>query len=171
MRVKKSPRARPRASMVRAVRVAFPEPSVLLDDHVTADGRSFTADFNRPHMVFRFHADAERGADHDADAGGGTLLHDPAPFRARLLDDVEVRKCGRDQERRQHSAGKNCLHECSSFEGLDSLLISCRVDGSLMKSRACVAHAILWMYLSTLSVMVLCCAPEPTFCDTRDSLC
>jgi hypothetical protein len=79
----------------------------------SASGRSaFSAFFYGAHSAFSLGANAEPGRpDHDTDAWRRrSFLNNPASLRGRLLNDVIVRKAGRNNKRRQSGTGQNSSH-------------------------------------------------------------
>src|SRR5689334_4317320 len=89
---------------------AFHRTFTLLNDSGIATGSgSFSAFCS--HSAFSFGANAESdAADDHPDPRCRTFLNDPAPLRSRLLNDVVVRKGGRNDESCQGSTSQNCSH-------------------------------------------------------------
>src|SRR3984893_4492073 len=94
-------------------------------------GRSaFSAFFHSAHSAFSLGANAEpAGPDHHADTRRRRpFLNDSASLRGRLLNDVIVRKAGRNNESRQSAAGKHSSHgtlpsfEMTSFNSLEAVM-------------------------------------------------
>jgi hypothetical protein len=90
----------------------------LLNDSSTSGRAAFSAFFHSAHSAFSLSANAEAGtANHDTDTRRRRpFLNNSASFRGRFLNDVVIRKAGRDNESRQGGTGQNCSHEKSPFE-------------------------------------------------------
>src|SRR6476646_4137598 len=83
--------------------------TLLNDSGIATGSGSFSAFCS--HSTFSFGANAESDAPDDyPDPRCRTFLNDPAPLRSRLLNDVVVRKDGRDDESCQGSTSQNCSH-------------------------------------------------------------
>jgi len=68
------------------------------------------------HSAFSFGANTETNtSDYDTDTRRGAFLDDPATLRAWLLNDVVVRKGGRNDQKRKSGTGQYCSHEMSPF--------------------------------------------------------
>jgi hypothetical protein len=66
------------------------------------------------HSALSFCANAETNTpDYDTDTRRRAFLDDPASFRARFLNDVEVGKSGRNDQNRKSGTGQNCSHGTS----------------------------------------------------------
>ena len=73
------------------------------------------------HSAFSFCAHAETNTpDYDPDPRGGAFLDNSASFRARFLNDVVVRKRGRNRQNCQSGTGQNCSHDKSPLMELDT---------------------------------------------------
>jgi hypothetical protein len=83
--------------------------TLLNDSGIATGSGSFSAFCS--HSTFSFGANAESdAADDHPDPRCRTFLNDPAPLRSWLLNDVVVRKGGRDDESCQGSTSQNCSH-------------------------------------------------------------
>jgi len=68
------------------------------------------------HSAFSFGANTETNtSDYDTDTRRGAFLDDPATLRAWLLNDVVVRKGGRNDQKRKSGTGQNCSHKMSPY--------------------------------------------------------
>jgi hypothetical protein len=71
------------------------------------------------HSAFSFCPHAETNtSDYDPDSRRRAFLDDPAPFRARFLNDVVVRKGGRNRQNCQSGTGQNCSQDKSFLDGV-----------------------------------------------------
>jgi hypothetical protein len=108
-----------RGNLGSSVRLSRWETFTLLNLDTAAGRPTFVALFHGAHSAFSFRADPKSGpADHYTNTRRWPFLNDSASLGSRFLNDIIVRKCGRNEESCQSSTDKNCTHGESPFDVL-----------------------------------------------------